>query len=143
MIFTVILLFPKGYIHTVAQCFPVTSATAVRRSRGRIPHCPVIREEHMAKWINRRHPLSVIAFVPALRIHWCCGSDTPEDNGRPQLTDIVLSVAAGRVHTERAPVCDSAPLTSLIAQRLLVGLTWKHKQWGKKFSGRLVHMQSS
>lgn len=54
----------------------------------------------MAKWINRRHPLSVIAFVPALRIHWCCGFDTAQDNGRPQLTDIVLSVAARGIHTE-------------------------------------------
>lgn len=84
----------------------------MRRSRGRIPHSSVISEEHMAKWINRRHPLSVIAFVAALGIHWCCGFDTPQDNGRPQLTDIVLSVAARGVHTE----CDSVrlPLTLLI-----------------------------
>lgn len=105
--------FHKGYHHTVAMLSCHFRGCSEKRSRGRIPHSPVISEEHMAKWINRRHPLSVIAFVPALRIHWCCGFDTPEDNGRPQLTDIVLSVAAGRVHTERA----SEPLTSLVSQQ--------------------------
>lgn len=143
----VVVVLAHPIIWTVqSPCLTRTSVTAEGRSRGPIPHSPIISEEHMAKWINRRHPLSVIAFVPALRIHWCCGFDTPQDNGGPQLTDIVCARVCAHGCHWHCWYCDS-----FVSQRehsgtlrgtwllLLVLLACKRGRGQKAFGRRIVN----